>query len=347
MERKTELNYMNAVGCLLVILIHVLSLGISNAERSSVQAAVIYFPWRLASFVVPMFLYTGAVKMAQQFDGKTITLRVYADYCLRRVQKIYLPYVIWVMIYYLCFWRIGYVKGELRELFSYLLIGNLSSLFYYIVIVMQFYFLMPLWIWIIRHVPFQLSLGTSLLLTFCMQQFGGWMSLLSVPFRYTDRLFLTYIFFWIWGLYAGKDYERAKSLLIRGKRAGAACGGVIALCAALAYLQYRGVPVPVNMNDVKLAADYLAIVSLHSLCVRWTKAPARFQTILGAIARSSFFVYLSHCLFLTLGTYHAQQLGLNRLSVLLPVRALICYIVPFVLFFVLKKLEGRMRRKKA
>ena len=62
--KKRELNDMNAIACLLVILIHVLSLGISSVTPTSWQAAVIYFPWRLAAFVVPMFLYTGAVKMA-------------------------------------------------------------------------------------------------------------------------------------------------------------------------------------------------------------------------------------------------------------------------------------------
>ena len=137
--KKRELNDMNAIACLLVILIHVLSLGISSVTPTSWQAAVIYFPWRLAAFVVPMFLYTGAVKMALHFMDTEITFGGYLRYMLQRVQKIYLPYVLWVVIYYLCFLRIGYVRGEPQEFFAYLLLGNLSSPFYYIVIVMQFY----------------------------------------------------------------------------------------------------------------------------------------------------------------------------------------------------------------
>ena len=35
MKRKPELDYMNAIACLLVILIHVLSVGIVEAEPSS------------------------------------------------------------------------------------------------------------------------------------------------------------------------------------------------------------------------------------------------------------------------------------------------------------------------
>lgn len=170
--KKRELNDMNAIACLLVILIHVLSIGISSVTPSSWQAAVIYFPWRLAAFVVPMFLYTGAVKMALHFMDRELTLGSYLRYMLQRIQKIYLPYVLWVVIYYACFLRIGYVRGEGREFFSYLLLGNLSSPFYYIVIVMQFYLLMPFWLWMVKHIPAYLALGVSLLTFFFMQQFS-------------------------------------------------------------------------------------------------------------------------------------------------------------------------------
>ena len=98
MSKKRELNDMNAIACLLVILIHVLSIGISSVTPSSWQAAVIYFPWRLAAFVVPMFLYTGAVKMALHFMDRELTLGGYLRYMLQRIQKIYLPYVLWVVI---------------------------------------------------------------------------------------------------------------------------------------------------------------------------------------------------------------------------------------------------------
>jgi hypothetical protein len=64
MKRRPELDYMNAAACLLVILIHVLSVGIVAADPASWQAAAIYFPWRFAAFVAPAFLYTAAVKLA-------------------------------------------------------------------------------------------------------------------------------------------------------------------------------------------------------------------------------------------------------------------------------------------
>ena len=51
-ERLVELDYFNAAACLMVMLIHVLSLGVTELDRGSWQAAAVYLPWRLAAFAV-------------------------------------------------------------------------------------------------------------------------------------------------------------------------------------------------------------------------------------------------------------------------------------------------------
>ena len=342
MKRKQELNYMNAIACLCVILIHVLSLGIGQAERTSWQAAVIYFPWRLVAYVVPMFLYTGALKLAQQFEGKTITLEGYIRYCLKRVKKIYLPYVLWVGIYYLSFLGINYVRGEWKEFFDYLWIGNLSSPFYYIVIVMQFYFLMPLWVWMLRRVPVWLGMTLSTLVTLCMQQFPYVLSLAGIEFAYTDRIFPTYLVFWAAGLYAGKYYEKTKEA-VQNRTGQVICTVVVLGYLILSYLQHaRGLSL-FNLNEVKIAADLMTIALLHGLCLRLTGAGGRLRNGLQKIYESSFFVYLSHCVFLTVGTAVLQGAGMVQLLPLLVCRLVICYTVPFALYFIYNRTLNRIR----
>ena len=331
MTRKQELNDMNAIACILVILIHVLSLGISSSNPESWQAAVVYFPWRLSAFVVPMFLYTGAVKMTLYFETEKITVKLYLTYCLQRIKKIYIPYVIWVVIYYICFLQIGYVRGQLREFLSYLAIGNLSSPFYYVIIIMQFYFLMPLWIWLIRHVPVYLAFTVSLFITFCMQQCTYVLSVFEIDFPYSDRIFLMYITLWVVGLYTGKYYDIAVSML-RGVSKSIACGAVVFICVILSYIQYSRGLYLFNSNDIKLVSDLLSIALLHNICLEFTRAPTFVRSFLQRVYRSSFFVYLSHCLFLTLTTHFMLQNGLNRLSELLPARFFVCYTVPFLMY---------------
>lgn len=337
MSRKRELDHMNAIACLLVILIHVLSIGISSAEHDSWQAAILYFPWRLSAFVVPMFLYTGAIKLAGQFGHRQVGWKEYVHYLLQRLKKIYLPYVLWVILYYAAFYCIGYVRGEWKEFFSYLLAGNLASPFYYIVIVMQFYALMPLWVWMLRRVPAWLGLCAALLVTMCMHQFPQLLERLEIGFPYTDRLFAVYLIFWVLGLYVGQEYERMEANL--RQRGGLLLGAVLlVLCAGLSYLGYaRGIWI-FDLNDVKLAADLMSILLLHALCLQRGEQPGWPRHTLDRIYESSFFVYLSHCLFLTLFTSCLQMHGITRLFPLLAARAVVCYTVPFGLYWLYRKL---------
>ncbi len=339
-KKRIELDYMNGIACLLVVLIHVLSIGIERADRTTVFAALMYFPWRLSAFVVPMFLFTGAVKMALQFRDTEITPGGYFRYILRRVRKIYLPYVLWVIIYYAAFLHIGYVRGSAGELLSYLFIGNLASPFYYIVIVMQFYFLMPLWMFIVRKTPFSLAIAGSVLITICSQRLGYILQRFSVTFLYSDRIFTSYLFFWVLGLFAGADYEKAFRFRLKTAGEKIGCAVIVLMCAVPAFLLYRGVDLSLPMIEVKMIADALSIFLLHSFCSSLTSAGAPVQAVARRLGEDSFLVYLSHCLFLTLLTYHMQRLGFIKLSVLLPARFVVCYSLPFLLCALIRKLRS-------
>lgn len=338
MERKPELDYMNAIACLLVILIHVLSVGIVEAEPDSWQAAVIYFPWRFAAFVVPMFLYTAAVKLARQYGGADLSPRLYLRYVLRRLQKIYVPYVLWVLVYYAYYIHRGYVAGNLRELLSYIWIGNLSSPFYFVIIIMQFYLTMPLWVWMLRRVPAWVGIGVGLFVTLCMFQAAAFASHFGVTVQYTDRCCLTYSVFWIAGLYVGKYYDRFVPAL-RERWTWLLSGVAVAAYCVFFYLQYANGITLSGTSGIKTAADLLSILLLHAIGLRLTERPGPVNKVLDSVYRYSFSVYLCHCLFLTALEAHLPRLGITRLSAVLSIRALVCYTLPFLLCWGLGKLR--------
>lgn len=343
MTHRKELDYMNAIACLLVILIHVLSLGITRADPKAWQSAVIFFPWKLAAFVVPMFLYTGAVKTAWQFGDKELTPETYLRYVLRRFRKTYIPYVVWVVIYYLFFLSIHYVRGELREFVSYLLLGNLSSPFYYIVIVMQFYVLLPLWVWLLRHVRANVAVIASLLITLSVGRLGALLAYFGVEFLYTDRIFPTYLAFWVAGLYTGKHYD-AFLPTARERSTRAVCLLAIAFCSVVAYWQYSSGAYIFHLDTLKLFSDLLSIILVHTIALKVVPLSGKFpERLLDRVYQASFFVYLSHCLFLECATKVLQRLGATKLSILLLARFAVCYTAPFLLYFTLRWLRKRWR----
>ena len=107
---------------------------------------------------------------------------------------------------------------------------------------------------------------------------------------------MTYLLFWVAGLYVGKHYDLVAASL-SGVLGQAVWGVVVLVCAGLAYLQYSGHSLGLNLNDVKLVADLLSIALVHSICLRLGRALEVLRRGLRQLYQSSFFVYLSHCLF--------------------------------------------------
>lgn len=205
-KRIAELDYFNVIACLAVILIHVLGIGIAELDPKSFQMAVIYIPWRLSQFVVPAFLFSGAAKMSLSFNS-SFELS-YGKYVIERCRNILLPYMIFSVIYYVVFIKIGYIKGSFSELFSGIITGGISGHFYYIIVVMQFYLLRPVWKKIVYCIPWYISVLCAALFSFFTAKAGYVLQLFDINFIYTDKVFLLYIYFWIAGLYAGRYYER-------------------------------------------------------------------------------------------------------------------------------------------
>ncbi len=332
------LDFMNAICCLLVILIHVLSLGISTADPTSWQAFFVYIPWRLSSFVVPAFLFVGGVKLALSGGHGS-----YRHYITARIKGVYLPYLLWTVVYYLSYIPVGYASGSWDELFHYLITGTVTSPFYYIIITMQFYLLRPLWLWMLRRVHWFVAVLTAIPVTLFCAQGNGLLSLFGIQFPYLDRIFLSYLVFWVAGLYVGKHYIAIRETLLAHKTAIFAMSPLVVGGALLPYLSYRSGLYPYPLDYYKLFVDGMAISILLVSCLLLEGCLPKLQKILLWIHRASFFVYLSHCLFLFHCTLRAQEAGITRLTPLLLCRGLVCYTMPFALYYLWSLIASRLR----
>jgi len=341
-ERLVELDYFNAAACLLVMLIHVLSSAVSSLERESWQAAAVYLPSRLAAFAVPAFLFCGAVKMGLRFrkeDGGP----AYGPYILGRVRKIYLPYVAAVAVYDLVLVRIHYVTPSWRGFLSYLWLGNLSSQFYYVIITMQFYLLMPLWRALVRWMPWYMALLWAAPAAFLAQKGGAWLG-----FAYTDRIFPTYLVFWVAGLYVGRHYEAVRTRLEAERRVIAFSALPVALCAVLSWRQYAvgWEALPIDMDVVKAFSDGMSILLLLTACIALRGRAAKTEKALKNIHQASFFVYLAHCLVLTVVTDWLIRAGVYRVAPQLAVRFVTCFTVPFLVYFGYQRVRKALLRSE-
>ena len=329
-----ELTYFNAICCFLVILIHVLSYSVTNCEKPSALAAFVFVPWKTAAFAVPAFLFSGAMKMAAGFNGSP--LENYGSYLLGRLKKIVLPYAFWNVIYYAVFIMIGYESFSVTGFIRSLALGTLSAQFYYVIIVLQFYLLRPLWQIMTEKIPVYIAVPFSALVTYFSMQTDTTLAHFGIEFAYSDRLFTTYLVFWTLGLYAGKNADGfTKSLENKRRWMPLALVGIGAF-VFVAYVQYSRPVWLFNLTFYKMFSDVLSVFVLFALCTSIVKAKGmaadRTRHALTFVHSASYSVYLSHCLFLTIAKKLVIDAGYTRIGIVTVSTAIVCATVPFALY---------------
>ncbi len=337
-----ELSYFNAIACLMVIFIHAISYGIMNVDPKSAEAALMYFPWKLASCAVPAFLFSSAAKMTMRGE-ESCSLRSYGGYVAGRLKRIFLPYALWNLVYFAAFVLVGYRALSITGFFKELFLGTLSYQFYYIVIAMQFYLLKPLWLWVLRRLRWYIVLPCAVLVTIFSLYLNSFLGVWDMEFIYKDRIFTSYLFCWVAGLYAGRNWDRLTDGLSRSGLS-VALAFVFALAAQIIpYLNYSRGLWFIDSGYYYMFTELLCIIVLLWLCLKLRGAPGRIRKWLSFISAASFSVYLSHCLFLTITEKLTEASGLANGFAILAIRFLVCYTVPFALYALLSRLRKALR----
>ena len=334
-KRKSELSFMNLVMCVLVIFIHIASWTINDMDRSSIKYIGLMLPWRLSAFVVQGFLFLSGVKL---FASKKPFS--YPKFIKGRILGVYLPYLLWIGIYYAYFINIGWYKFSFADLAEYIALGTLCSHFYYVVIAMQFYLLMPLWKWLLERASGSLLCALSVAITAFVKAF--------VHFRYDDRVFFAYLCYFIIGAVVGKNYEKVCLALKKYAVLIFAASTVFALLDG--YYSYR----------IFVCGAYYKCFEVLHLCYCIAAIFALFTIglfifekrempkLLALADRSTLYIYLSHILFIYVANDYLYRYGVNDMLTKFVLRGIFTYVCTFVLClgytFVKEKLYAKFRK---
>ena len=258
---------------------------------------------------------------------------------------LFLPYLLAVAVYYVYFVSHGYFSFSLRDLAGYMIRGDLSSPFYFVIALAQFVLLVPLFRWLPRRwspsVLLPISLGiTWLSALYCNEILG-----LLIPgahFSYNDRLFTTYLVYYVGGCCAGQNYPRFLELLDRNRHLLTACALIFAgadLCFSWKFF-VGGQSVPF-LEMIHTLYQLTAIPALYALVVRH---PVTLSPLARRMDRASFLVYLYHSLVITWFNDLAWQLGISRVSVQFLLRVVTVYTLTFLGAMAWQWMLSRARR---
>lgn len=322
-SRKPELSRLNVLFCLLVVYIHVAAHPVSTLDRSGLIYAVILVSQRLSFVSVPGFFLLSGLKLTLPRTTPVPLGRYY----LGRAKALLLPYLWAALAYYLVFvFGLGWFPFSWKDFGGYLVRGDLSAQFYFLIALFQFTALTPLFRWLSRRwsplllIPF--SLGIMWLSSIYFND-ALRIVLPEANFPYSDRIFTSYLAYYMAGCCIGHNYSRFKALLRENRGLIWALFGLFALSdgwlSVLAFSGRRYVPF---LEYVHTLYIFSAILFLFDLC---THRNAPLSRLWAAIDRVSFDIYLWHCLVITLFNSFAPRLGLDRVGEQFVVRFALAY----------------------
>ncbi len=343
--RRKELSFINVLLCVLVMLIHICSSSVNDLDKSSIFYMGIFVPWRLSAFVVQGFILLSSIKFFIGFKNKQLD---YFKFIISRVKKILLPYIISVTIYYIYFiYNNYYAEFNLYELIKSILLGNLVSHFYFVVIIFQFYLLMPLWIKMTKNINSFIAIPFSILIMiFCHKWLPSVISIISpeIQFIYNDRLFTSYLAYWVCGCYIGANYDKFFEGILKNKI-------IITIIFAIMLFSDSGFSYINSLGNIQLNfvedihTMYIFSAILFTLMfskIFGEKIMDKF-TLLRGIDSLSFYIYLYHCILVYESTHYMWRHFITDLSFSFISKFVLTYGVVFAVSYIYIKIKERRK----
>ncbi len=311
MKRKiTEVSVFEFFLCMFVILIHLLSEGVDTFPKWSFFSVLFSSLTRLASFAVPGFVFTSGLKLFYKYGSRKRF--PYPKFLWDRLKKICIPYCLVIVLYYLVFvWVVEIYDFRWEQLWHFLITGNISAQFYFVILILQFYLLMPIWIAFSRlksKIFSVILVGLSLVLTILCRMF----------FPYgagIHKIFPSYLVFWILGMYVGLNYEKFEEFLKQNKLMLYLGWLVLAIVhCALSYMEFGGLIRYEISPLIVVLFCFFSIFGFYSYTKELTLSlESKGKGLLTSISQASYEIYLLHCLIIILMNWLMTEMEMDHL----------------------------------
>lgn len=306
-EKKiSAIEYIRGVSMLGVIGIHTGSQYLSNPMANIHLVAAFEIATR---FSVPIFFFISAFGLFYRLDAeKPFDYRLFLA---RRLKSVLIPYLVWSLIYLIHYTLVyrDFSFWSLPMLSQAFFFGLASYQLYFLVILLWFYALMPVWIWLVRRMT-AIRLGALFALQIAFDYYSSYvlspnfasdLPNLLVAYRLNYWVF-HYLFIFILGAYAASRKEAFYAWLKR--RQGVAryffflsFAGLLGYYYKLIYVGRYSAEAAVNTAHQLSPAGILYTVGA---CIfffsvfSFAKFPPAAHRLLAAFGRHSYFAYLFH-----------------------------------------------------
>lgn len=338
-KRKDEISLLNVLFCLAVIFIHIISHAVSSFNPNTVSYNLAMFPWRVVSFVVQGFIMLSGIKLFLTKKDE-IPLK---KYLILRINSIIVPYTICFMVYYLFYVIVHNYPFNIAFILKQFFTGNLVCHLYFIPIMVQFDLLLPLWKKVINKYSPLIVIPFCLLISQIFEIYFPTMINIAFPdfsFAYNDRLFTTYLVFYVAGCYIGKNYNEFLKLIAENFKAICLCFSFAFMMFAIyTYLAFNGIAYVPFMNHVHYLYVVFVLIFLYACAIKVAPYIMKKFKFIKNIDNASYYIYLWHMLVLFLSNFIIEKFGISSQFCSFIIRCVIVYGVTIPLCTILYNIK--------
>lgn len=307
-----EIDLIRSISVFSVVALHTLSYTkflIKDIE----SLRLFYILGHTLNYNREMFMFVTAFVLTYVYLPREISLK---KFYMRRLLIVFIPYVLWSVIYLLIRHFPTSLPQFLTKTFDAVLTGDASFQLYYILLTLQFYAIFPFFLVFIKKVKqrpwIALSIGLVIQLLWMYYDFNYIQTGVHTPpeflervVKYRDRIFLVYGFFFLLGGISAVYFESARRLLVRyASYIPVLFASAITLYSLHYFYQFTVQKIPI----MRAAGALQPSVVLYSIAViiffmwiatRWAEK-RRLHTIVHTISNTSFGIFFVHVLALDL-----------------------------------------------
>lgn len=333
--RLKELDFIRVIACFSVIIIHVSAIGVTGYLKDSPHLIITTLINSSLKYATPVFLFLSGVTSFCSYINNEFN---YFDFLRKRLPKILIPYIVWNSIYFLSFAVLGYNSISFTSFVKNILLGTMYYHLYFIVILIQLYFLSFAFNFLIRKYDFKKLITISSIISI--------IAIVTMQFMYSDRVFIKYFVYYLLGIYVAKNYVKFSSYIYKNNKVIISLFLIMCLVYfGACYFHYSST----ISTSIWFFYSIISILFLYYIGLILNNRITNGYKIVKRLSKSSYYIYLSHPFVLTIIVLLISKTAIQSLSLKLFIYLFVSIIVPAlgsVIYTILKEKLVSLKREK-
>lgn len=220
--------------------------------------------------------------------------------------------------------------------------GSLVSHFYFVIVIVQFYFLRPVWQKMLNNISPVTAVAAATAATFYALFFQQTVVsyIIKKDFIFNDRIFTTYIIYWVLGCYAGANYEKFLTAIKNIKPIAAKFFAVAVLEMVLSYIHFSGMKSIGFLELVHVVYCVSAIAFFGAVSLKIGERVMKIK-LFADVDRLSYYMYLIHPLLIIAADDKMKQFGVLNSAIALILRGAVAYVGSFLICNIYQQLKSK------